>query len=89
MALTLRLDEKESDKLDRIMGRLEVGTASGAIKKMIMTFEEMMVAIEGTRYKLANLEKDKEIIIGLIEDQREAKKRVNALQSKISYWASK
>lgn len=84
MALTLRITEEEAQELDKIASFLEVGTGSGAIKKMISLFLPKMKALEDANKTIA----DQQRFIGCIKREyqeiKESQERIKEAKTKIS-----
>ncbi len=73
MALTLRLDQSELDALEKIKQLEGISTASGAIKKLIVNYEQMLADYQKSKLENKKLEQELKKFHKVVKDYIEAK----------------
>ena len=89
MALTLRLSDDETKKLQEIMIETDTATQSGAIKKMIAEYQYIKLRLRSVESAWDNSLAEIEEMKQAIQNRNKAKQTVNNLQGKLTKWASK
>ena len=84
MALTLRLNDEEEKALAVLMKKFECKTASGTLKKIILTLSSTLKEYETLRYKHMDLKNDLSHIKDLLKEQQRIQSRESQIQDELT-----